>query len=117
MLQQAKAAVAAYLGRVRCRPGLLCSDGLDLLLLQLLCDVGDAAAVEALVSSAASASSSSSSVASSAAAAGDAAGVGFRAAGAIAERVLAAAGRWHALALLHMAVGQPQEALATWQVR
>lgn len=89
----AKTAVAGYLSKARSKAGVLLLDGIDSLLLQLLCDVGDAAAVEALVSS-----SSNAAVVSAAAAA------------------LRAAGRWHGLALLLMNAGQPQEALQIWKV-
>jgi hypothetical protein len=89
---------------------------LDLLLLQLLCDVGDAAAVEALVCAADTTTSSSSSNMNPA----DVVGVGFRAAAVAdnaAERALKAAGRFHALALLYMSMRRSQEALDVWKVR
>jgi hypothetical protein len=67
-------------------------DGIDTLLLQLLCDVGDAAGVEALL-------------------------CGVHAAvPAAAAAALRGAGRWHGLALLQMNGGHPREALLTWQV-
>lgn len=68
------------------------ADGIDTLLLQLLCDVGDAAAVEALLS-------------------------GQHAASAAAvEAGLRAAGRWHSLALLQLHAGEYEAALDTWKV-
>lgn len=93
LTQQAETAVAGYLSKVRCRPGVILLDGIDTLLLQLLSDVGDAAAVEALVSS-----SSNTAIVSTAAAA------------------LRAAERWHGLALLKMNARQPEEALMIWKV-
>lgn len=48
-LQAARLAVAGYLSRVRGRAGVTCAAGLDLLLLQLLCEEQDAEAVEVLV--------------------------------------------------------------------
>jgi hypothetical protein len=68
-------------------------DGIDTLLLQLLCDVGDAAGVEALLC-----------------------GVHAAVPGAAAA-ALRGAGRWHGLALLQMNGGHPRDALMTWQVR
>jgi hypothetical protein len=92
LAQQAKTLLASYLTHVRGRAGLAHPDGVDTLLLQLLCDVGDAAAVEALLS-----------------------GQHAAAAGAV-EPALRAAGRWHGLALLQLHAGEAREALETWKV-
>jgi hypothetical protein len=93
LAQQAKTLIATYLTQVRQRQGLVHTDGIDTLLLHLLCDVGDAAAVEALLS-------------------------GQHAASAAAvEAGLRAAGRWHSLALLQLHAGEHQAALDTWKVR
>lgn len=93
LAQQAKTLIATYLTRIRQRPGLVHADGIDTLLLQLLCDVGDAAAVEALLS-------------------------GQHAASAAAvEPALRSAGRWHSLALLQLHAGEYEAALNTWKVR
>lgn len=92
LAQQAKTLIATYLTHVRTRPGLVHTDGVDTLLLQLLCDVGDAAAVEALL-------------------------LGQHAACVSAvEPALRAAGRWHGLALLQLHAGEHQAALDTWKV-
>uniref|UniRef100_A0A383VGG5 Uncharacterized protein n=1 Tax=Tetradesmus obliquus TaxID=3088 RepID=A0A383VGG5_TETOB len=91
LILAAKTAIAGYLSRARTRPGVVLLDGIDTLLLQLLCDVGDAAGVEMLLCGPHAA------VAAAAAAA------------------LRAAGRWHGLALLQMNAGHPKEALQTWQ--
>lgn len=92
LAQQAKTLIATYLTCVRQRPGLVHADGIDTLLLQLLCDVGDAAAVEALL-------------------------LGQHAASAVAvEPALRAAGRWHGLALLQLHAEEYQSALDTWRV-
>lgn len=92
LAQQAKTLLATYLTKARQRPGLVHADGVDTLLLQLLCDVGDAAAVEALL-------------------------LGQHAAAAAAvEPALRAAGRWHGLALLQLHAGEYQAALDTWKV-
>lgn len=89
---RSKAAVAAYLGAARGRPeGVQLSDGVDQLLLQLLCDLGDAAAVEAL-----------------------AATPGMAAPRDLADAALRRAGRPHAAALLCMMHGDASGAIDTW---
>lgn len=92
LAQQAKTLVATCLTHVRQRQGLLHADGVDTLLLQLLCEVGDAAAVEALLSGQHAASA------------------------AVVEPALRQAGRWHGLALLQLHAGEHQAALDTWKV-
>lgn len=78
---------------VRGRAGVTLPDALDSLLLRLLCDCGEAAAVEALVLGPHAADPED------------------------AEAALRGAGRWHALALLHSARGEADAALTVWQVR
>lgn len=89
------AAVAAYLQRARLRlgDGVVMAAAVDLLLLRLLAELGDAAALEALVARPQRAD--------------------FEAA----AEALRVAGRWHALALLQSCAGRHTDALETWRVR
>lgn len=91
-MAKGKAAAAAYLGRARAREGVVMGAAVDTLLLRLLADVGDAAALEALVTRRHLAEP------------GDAAAA------------LRGAGRWHALALMMSCGGRGEEALRVWKV-
>jgi len=85
------AAAAGYLHRARSRPGVALPAAVDTLLLHLLADVGDAAALEALVTRPNAVDRSN------------------------ALAALKAAGRWHAAALLTSCGGDPEAALVIWQ--
>jgi hypothetical protein len=87
------AAAAAYLGRARGRAGALLPEAVDTLLLHLLADSEDAAALEALVTRPNAVEPSE------------------------AAAALKGAGRWHALALMRACGGAVEEALGIWQVR
>jgi hypothetical protein len=87
------AAAAAYLERARERPGVALPGAVDTLLVKLLADAGDGAALEALVARPHAAEAAE------------------------AGAALRAAGRWHAAALLAAALGHKEEALDVWQVR
>jgi hypothetical protein len=86
------AAAAAFLEGVRLRPGVALAGGVDTLLMRLLADAGDGTALEALVAQPHAAEASE------------------------AANALRGAGRWHAAALLAVALGQCEEALGIWKV-